>query len=102
MHDQIRAADGFGIKAAALTSADDNRQETISHLRAGDLALIYVAPERASGEGFRNLLTRIPHSLIALDQAHCVPERGPDFRPDSTPDERRVEKEGGRWGSIWG
>src|SRR3546814_8663874 len=35
MHDQIRAADGFGIKAAALTSADDNRQETISRLRAG-------------------------------------------------------------------
>src|SRR3546814_3825563 len=40
MHDQIRAADGFGIKAAALTSADDNRQETISRLRAGDLDLI--------------------------------------------------------------
>src|SRR3546814_19683943 len=81
MHDQIRAADGFGIKAAALTSADDNRQETISRLRAGDLDLIYVAPERASGEGFPNLLSRIPLSLIAPRQAPCLPQCGPAFRP---------------------
>src|SRR5687767_854906 len=57
MHDQIRSADSFGIRAASLTSADEGeaRQETIARLRRGELDLLYVAPERASGESFRNL-----------------------------------------------
>ena len=82
MHDQLRAAKAVGIRAATLTSADSDQAETMQRFRDGALDLLYVAPERASGGGFADMLTHAPLALFAIDEAHCVSEWGHDFRPD--------------------